>query len=105
MLVKFSNVSGASVSMYEKDAKDLIAKMGHSGSIPSAIRCDDLSSALQTLEDALKETVEANPVAAKSVDDDAPAVVSVNVRAYPLIQLIKQSIQDKKALMWAYTQF
>lgn len=99
MLVKFTNTSGMSVTMYEKDAKPLILNMGTSGTIPSAIRPEDLSQALDTLQKALKQaqpTPEAN-------EDEEEKGVSPNARAYPLIELIKQSIKDNKAVMWEYS--
>ena len=99
MLVKFTNTSGMSVTMYEKDAKPFIINMGTSGAIPSAIRPEDLPQALKYLQAALKQTQQSQ----KSDEDEEEKGVSPNARAYPLIELIKQSIKDNKAVMWEFS--
>ncbi|WP_020558519.1 DUF1840 domain-containing protein [Thiofilum flexile] len=99
MLVKFTNTAGMSVSMYEKDAKPLIINMGTSGTVPSALRPEDLPQALASLQAALK----AQEAAPASNDDEEDKGVNPNARAYPLIELLKQSIKDNKAVMWEYS--
>ncbi|MEN9434446.1 MAG: hypothetical protein RLZZ422_2035 [Pseudomonadota bacterium] len=100
MLVKFTNTNGMSVTMREADAKSMILNMGTSGTIPSAIRAEDLPTALATLQSALKAAQDAqNP----HRDEEDGGAVSPNARAYPLMELIKQSIKDQKAVMWEYS--
>ena len=107
MLVQFSSASGATVTMYEKDAKPLIIKMGHSGTIPSAIRAEDLPDAIKHLEAALAAEQllpqAAQPSDDKNEDGEKPeAAVGTNVRAYPLLQMLKKAAQDQKPVMWEY---
>ncbi|HRJ51763.1 MAG TPA: DUF1840 domain-containing protein [Candidatus Thiothrix moscowensis] len=102
-MIRFTSPAGASVSMFDKDAKALIRMMGLSGTVPSAIRAEDIPAALQQLEAAL-QTEEAK--AAESQQLQPPhggseeKAVSVNVRAYPLIQLLKAAIAGQKNVMW-----
>ena len=94
-MIRFTSPAGASVSMFEKDAKALIRMMGHSGTIPSAIRADDVASALQQLEAALQALTQ--PDAASEAEEKS---VGVNVRAYPLLELLKAALAKQKNVMW-----
>ena len=102
-MIRFTSPAGASVSMFEKDAKALIRMMGHSGTIPSAIRADDVASALQQLEAALQATAgqeEAKPLKPDPVHEAQEKSVGVNVRAYPLLELLKAALAKQKNVMW-----
>jgi hypothetical protein len=87
--------------MFEKDARALIHMMGHSGTIPSAIRGEDTADALQQLETALN-TQTATSTADNKADDDEGVKVSANVRAYPLLQLLKAAASKQKMVMWEF---
>lgn len=102
MLVRFTIPAGAGVSMFEKDAKHLISSMGHSGTIPSAIRAEDITEALRKMETALKEEEAKNMPPAEDDEEEEKKQVSTHVRAYPLIQLMKSAITQKKPVMWEY---
>lgn len=104
MLVKFTSKSAASVSMFEKDAAQLLKLMGHSGTIPSAIREADVAERLSTLETALQTDTatkldEAAAVEAK--DDDEPPV-PINRRAYPLLELMRAAVENQQKVAWDY---
>lgn len=103
-MIRFTSPAGASVSMFEKDAKALIRMMGHSGTIPSAIRAEDVASALHHLETALKTEEEQQQAAAQQAkplsQDGENKTVSVNVRAYPLLELLKAAVTKQKNIMW-----
>ncbi len=95
-MIRFTSPASASVSMFEKDAKTFIRLMGHSGTIPSAIRGEDVAAALQQLEAAL-QAQEPPPPPEPDAEEKA---VSINVRAYPLIQLLKAAATKQKIVMW-----
>jgi len=100
-MIRFTSPAAASVSMFEKDAKALIRLMGHSGTIPSAIRAEDVATALQCLEAALKaEAAQAELPNQQPLENAAEPAVSTNVRAYPLLQLLKTAIAKQKNVMW-----
>lgn len=99
MLIKFTSPAGASVSMFEKDASALLKMMGHSGTVPSAMRAEDIPAALQQLEQALQAQA---PVPKTPEDNAECQKVSTNVRAYPLIQLLKAAMNKQKTVMWEY---
>jgi len=99
-MIRFTSPAAASVSMFEKDAKTFIRLMGHSGTIPSAIRAEDVPDALQHLEAALQAEAAQTEAPKPRVDDGEDKAVSTNVRAYPLIQLLKAAIAKQKNVMW-----
>jgi len=104
MLVVFTNKSGATVEMFEKVALDLIKLMGRREAIPSAISTEDLPKALETLQAGLKQISGVDPEQNKQddTDDDAPKPIGLSTRAYPLLELMQQTIQDQSFLMWDY---
>jgi len=109
MLVVFTNKSGGTVDMFEKAALNLIKLMGRREAVPSAISAQELPEALDTLQRALIEieqiekAVQAEP---ESDDDeeeeDKPQPIAMGARAFPLIELIQQTIKDGSYLMWDY---
>jgi hypothetical protein len=99
MLVKFSSTGGATVSMFEKDAKQLIEMLGHSGSIPGAISAEDIPESLQKMEDALH--VNHDDTEEECEDNNT---VQGNVRAFPLIELLKNAHARDKSVMWEFDQ-
>lgn len=108
MLVKFTNKSGGTVDMFEKTALELIKMMGRRESVPSAISKEDLPGALSQLEKELariEQTEQAEPEddLDESEDEAKPKQVGIGLRAFPLIELIKQSIKDDSFLMWDYS--
>lgn len=102
MLVRFTSSASSSVSMFEKDARALIHLMGHSGTIPSAIRGEDVAEALQQLETGLNAQTATSTAQIKTNEDEDCTKVSANVRAYPLLQLLKAAASKQKMVMWEF---
>ena len=53
MLVTFRTSAYANITMFGDVAVRLLKMMGHSGTVPSAIRADDVPAALERLKAAL----------------------------------------------------
>lgn len=109
MLVVFTNKSGGTVEMFEKAALALIKLMGRREAVPSAITAENLPEALETLNKALVEMDLAEQALEKkdAIDEQdeeegQPKPVGISTRAYPLTELIKQTIKDGSYLMWDY---
>lgn len=105
MLVKFTSKAAAGVSMFEKDAGQLLKLMGHSGTIPSAIREADVAERLATLEAALQDDatttrLDEAAVAATEEEDEPP--VPINRRAYPLLELMRAAVEGGEMVAWDY---
>ena len=86
--------------MFGDVALALIDIMGHSGSVPGAIRGDNLLTALENLKAGLAAlAAEGVEEAVQDQDDDQPAV-SLSQRAVPLIEMLQAAIEAESYLMW-----
>ncbi|WP_158972480.1 DUF1840 domain-containing protein [Paraglaciecola sp. L3A3] len=101
MLVIFSSPASANITMFGDVAVQLLKMLGHSGTVPSAIRAEDIPAALASLEAALG-VAQQQPEADESTDDneDAP-LVSLHKRALPLIDMLKAAAKDENSVQWA----
>ena len=105
MLVTFRTKAYANITMFGDVAKQLLELMGHSGTVPSAIRAEDVPTALARLEAAIAQRKAAE--AAKAPEDeqgrdgyDAPRKVTLSQRAVPLLELLRAAAAKKQEVMW-----
>jgi len=98
MLVKFDSKVGT-LTMFGEVAVQLLQMMGHSGTIPSALLAADIPAAIDRLEHALTG-VPAPPAPAQGEENDRPAPVSLRLRAFPLIELLKRAAAKQVDVMW-----
>ena len=105
MLVTFRTRAYANITMFGDVAKQLLELMGHSGTVPSAIRAEDVPIALARLEAAMAQR-QAAEVAEAPEDEhgrdgnDAPRKVTLSQRAVPLLELLRAAAAKKDAVMW-----
>jgi hypothetical protein len=105
MLVTFRTKAYANITMFGDVAKQLLELMGHSGTIPSAIKAEDVPAALARLETAIAQRQAAGAAEAR-VDDragddyDAPRKVTLAQRALPLLELLRAAAAKKADVMW-----
>jgi len=97
MLVTFTTKAYADITMFGSVAVPLLKMMGHSGTIPSALRAEDVPEALKKLKAALKTNKIPPPDAGK---DDGEPEVSLSIRAMPLVELLAAAAKDKANVMW-----
>jgi hypothetical protein len=108
MLITFRCKSYANVTMFGDIGLQIIKMMGHSGTLPGAILAPDLPEALSKLTLALaveSTATQKNTSATGDVEDDeeealSEQVVSLNLRAIPLIELLKSAIDAQCDVMW-----
>lgn len=110
MLVTFHTKAYADITMFGDVAKELLHLMGHSGTVPSALKADDVPAALGRLESAIakRKSSEAAEAAAGADpasrdydrDDDAPRKVPLSHRALPLLELLRAAAALKVDVMW-----
>ncbi len=105
MLVTFRTKAYANITMFGDVAKQLLALMGHSGTIPSAIKAEDVPIALARLETAIaqRRADEAAdvPEDVQNRDDyDSPRKVALSQRAVPLLDLLRAAAAKKADVMW-----
>jgi hypothetical protein len=97
MLVTFTTKAYADITMFGDIALALLKKMGHSGTVPSAIRAEDVPAALSRLKAAVEAGKFPPTVGDKNADEP---VVSMAHRALPLINLLSAAAKDGCDVMW-----
>ena len=105
MLVTFRTKGYANITMFGDVAKQLLELMGLSGTVPSALKAEDVGAALAHLETAIAERRAADtadqPDSRRTGDDyDAPRKVSLSQRAVPLLELLRAAAQKNHDVMW-----
>lgn len=109
MLVTFRTKAYANITMFGDVAKELLHLMGHSGTVPSAIKAEDVPAALARLEAASGERKRAEAAEAggteasrdeRDRDDDAPRKVPLSHRALPLLELLRAAAAQNVDVMW-----
>ncbi len=97
MLVTFTTEAYADITMFGDVGVALLKMMGHSGTVPSAIRAEDVPIALSKL----KTAIEAGRSSPPGIDQNTgePAVSMAN-RALPLIKLLEAAARDEVGVMW-----
>ena len=100
MLVTFSCKVCPNITMFGDVAIRLLNLMGHSARVPGALLADDVRPALERLQAGI-EADKLSPEPEKSADreDDDP-VVSLSLRAGPLIDLLETAAQANCDVMW-----
>jgi hypothetical protein len=97
MLVTFTTEAYADITMFGDVGLSMLKMMGHSATVPGAIRAEDVPAALERLTAA----VNANPSAAPAANKDADEPnVSLKNRALPLIELLKAAAKHKAFVTW-----
>lgn len=100
MLITFRSDAGASVQMFEQIAVAMMLRMGHTETVPGAILGKDMGQYLSTLQASLK----LDPGVPDAPDDDdfIDQPVSLQQRAFPLLELMKKAAAKDENLMWDY---
>jgi len=97
VLVKFDSEAG-SVMMFGEIAQTLLKMMGHSGAVPSALLAEDIPAALDKLKSALALTPGGQ--GGQRADHAGERKVSLQQRAYPLIELMERAAQRNCDITW-----
>lgn len=101
MLVTFSCSAHANITMFGDVAVDLLKRMGHTGTVPGAIRAEDVGSALARLRAELDaEAARSKDSEEPEQDEDEEPVVSIYHRAQPLISLLEAAVAQNQDVMW-----
>lgn len=108
MLITFRCKSYANVTMFGDIGLQMIKMMGHSGTVPGAILAPDLPEALSKLTSSLaveSTAAQKDTSTTREVEDDEEEAqseqpVSLNRRAFPLIELLKSAIDAQCDVMW-----
>jgi len=105
MLYRFKSQASADIVMLEANARQLLDIMGKAGGPKGIITVDQIPAALAALEAAVRNE------GANQHNHDAFAVeghaedaerqhVGLHQRAAPMIHMLKDSLSDKKDVVW-----
>lgn len=97
MLVTFTTDAYADITMFGDVALKLISMMGHSESVPGALRPEDVPIALEKLRAAVEAGVPEPSINAK---DEDKLHVSMAHRALPLIKLLSAAAEQDAYVSW-----
>ena len=97
MLVTFTTDAYADITMFGDVALSMLKMMGHSATVPGAIRAEDVPLALSRLRAAIDMERSSPLIADKNADEP---VVSVAHRALPLINLLAAAAKEKSYVTW-----
>jgi hypothetical protein len=97
MLVTFTTDAYADITMFGDVALKMLKMMGHSATVPGAIRAEDVPQALSRLKAAI-DTEKSMPQTANKNSDEP--VVSVAHRALPLINLLAAAVKEETYVSW-----
>ena len=93
--------------MFGDAAVTLLKMAGHSGTVPSALLAGDVASALARLRQGLAAAgheEESKPSAPPIAEGTDPPAVGLQLRAYPLIQLLTAAAEQGCDVMWEQGQ-
>jgi hypothetical protein len=97
MLVTFTTEAYADITMFGDVALKMLKMMGHSATVPGAIRAEDVPLALSRLKAAIDAEKSSALPADKNLDEPP---VSMAHRALPLINLLAAAVKDKTYVTW-----
>jgi len=101
MLITFQTKAYANITMFGDVAMRFIKAMGYSGTVPGAIKADDLPKALEQLKTSVKAEMAIKPESNHdSGSDEGEDYVSIDKRAKPLIELLEAAIERKEDVIW-----
>ncbi len=100
MLVTFSSRSHADITLFGDVAKQLLSIIGHSGTIPGAIRPEDIPEALGKLQQALGDDQGDDQGDGHGDDDADDDKVPLSRRAWPLLQMLRAAHREDNMVMW-----
>ncbi len=102
MLVTFRTKAFGNIIMFGDVAVKLLEKMGHSGTVPSAIEPEDIPEALQRLRAALEiEASRTEPAESEEAEEHPEhRLISLKQRAMPLIELFEAAEKAHEPVTW-----
>jgi hypothetical protein len=99
MIVTFKTKAYPDIIMFGKVAKRLLSLMGHSGSVPGALRALDVGAARARLQEELEEAGDEVIVVEAGQPEGEPKV-TLDRRAFPLLELLAAADRGGHDVYW-----
>lgn len=100
MLVTFTCKAYADITMFGDVAVHLLKLMGHSGTVPGALKAEDIPAALERLQRGVESETKQAAAESSGKEDDDEEYVSLRHRALPLIDLLNAAAKADCDVMW-----
>jgi len=97
MLVTFTTDAYANITMFGDNALDALKMMGHSATVPGAIKAEDVPEILRRLKAATESGKVPLPTENKNLDEQEVSIVH---RMQPLIDLLSAAAKANSYVMW-----
>ncbi len=97
-MITFSCDAYENISYFNDVAKSLLSMMGHSGTVPGALKAGEVSQALSNLQQGLRREKENT---SQPERDDEESQISLRKRAVPLIGLLEAALKKDCDVMWS----
>ncbi len=98
MLITFKSEAFANITMFGEAGLKMLEMMDFGNSVPGAIRAGDVPAARDNLKRALAQLPEQNEPAFDP--DDGQPVVSLHMRAVPLVQMLDAAAEAETYVSW-----
>ncbi len=105
-MITFKTEFYSNIDMFDDVALLMLKMMGHSPTVPGAILAEDVPQALANLKCAVagERLKQAQSEEATEEDEDpAERCVSIDNRAYPLVELLTAAAAKRSDVMWEKT--
>lgn len=96
MLITFYTDAYENITFFGDIAKKLLHYMGHSGTVPGALKAENIAEALNRLQSGLNQE---SSVSSPEKEVDEPPI-SLKHRAIPLIHLLEAANRKQCDVMW-----
>ena len=100
MLISFSCPTCPEITMFGDVATRLLKLMGHSATVPGALAAEDVRPARERLQAALGVEEQSVDSQESGDSEDGEPPVSLALRAWPLIELLKTAEKSNSHVMW-----
>jgi hypothetical protein len=97
-LITFSCDAYENISYFNDVAKNLLSLMGHSGTVPGAMKANEVSQALSRLQQNLGRDKTSAP---RQDNDEEELQISLRKRAIPLIGMLEAAVKKNCDVMWS----
>jgi hypothetical protein len=90
------------ISYFSDVAKSLLSLMGHSGTVPGALKAEEVANALANLQKGLGGQKEhKSSLTERDNEDDNEPKIGLAKRAIPLISLLQAALKKECDVLWS----
>ncbi|KGP64196.1 hypothetical protein EP47_03835 [Legionella norrlandica] len=105
MFITFSCDAYENITYFNDVAKQLLLLMGHSGTVPGAIKSGNVAEALSNLQKGLEKIkIKEQSFENNDNEEELEPQISLAKRAIPLIYMLQAAIKKDCDVLWSYSK-